>query len=173
MQSGRCLGGVTSSFRASESDVRQFSWVVWRCVFVWFWGVFWWWFTVAQAAALDAFAWFWGLFWWWCAVADAAAWDASGGISPGRCLGGVTSSLRASESDVRHFSWVVWRCVFVWLWGVFWWWFTVAQAAALDAFAWCWSLFRGWFAVAEAATLDADASGPIFSRCSLVVALAV
>ena len=26
---------------------------------------------------------------------------------------------------------------------------------------------------AEAATLDADASGPIFSRCSLVVALAV
>ena len=27
--------------------------------------------------------------------------------------------------------------------------------------------------VAEAATLDADASGPIFSRCSLVVALAV
>ena len=53
MQSGRCLGGViTSSFRASESDVRQFSWVVWRCVFVWFWGVFCWWFTVAQAAAL-------------------------------------------------------------------------------------------------------------------------
>ena len=38
---------------------------------------------------------------------------------PGRCLGGVTSSLRASESDVRHFSWVVWRCVFVWFWGVF------------------------------------------------------
>ena len=38
MQSGRCLGGViTSSFRVSESDVRQFSWVVWRCVFVWFW----------------------------------------------------------------------------------------------------------------------------------------
>ena len=34
------LGGVTSSFRASESDVRHFSWVVWRCVFVWFWGVF-------------------------------------------------------------------------------------------------------------------------------------
>ena len=25
---------------ASESNVRQFSWVVWRCVFVWFWGVF-------------------------------------------------------------------------------------------------------------------------------------
>ena len=41
MQSGRCLGGVIpSSFRASESNVRQFSWVVWRCVFVWFWGVF-------------------------------------------------------------------------------------------------------------------------------------
>ena len=41
MQSGRCLGSViTSSFRASESNVRQFSWVVWRCVFVWFWGVF-------------------------------------------------------------------------------------------------------------------------------------
>ena len=37
MQSGRCLGGVTSSFRASESDVTHFSWVVWRCVFVWFW----------------------------------------------------------------------------------------------------------------------------------------
>ena len=111
-----------SSLRASESDVRHFSWVVWRCVFVWFWGVLWWWFTVAEAAALDAFAWFWGLFWWWCAVAEAAAWDASGGISPGRCLGGVTSSflfssLRASESDVRHFSWVVWRCVFVWFWG--------------------------------------------------------
>ena len=30
--------------------------------------------------------------------------------SAGRCLGGVTSSFRASESDVRHFSWVVWRC---------------------------------------------------------------
>ena len=40
-RSGRCLGSViTSSFRASESNVRQFSWVVWRCVFVWFWGVF-------------------------------------------------------------------------------------------------------------------------------------
>ena len=26
------------------------------------------------------------------------------------CLGGVTSSFRASESDVMHFSWVVWRC---------------------------------------------------------------
>ena len=95
-------------------------------------------------------------------------------MQSGRCLGSViTSSFRASESNVRQFSWVVWRCVFVWFWGVFWWWFTVAQAAALDAFAWCWSLFRGWFAVAEAATLDADASGPIFSRCSLVVALAV
>ena len=36
--------------------------------------------------------------------------------SPGRCLGGVTSSFRASESDVRHFSWVVWRCVFATPW---------------------------------------------------------
>ena len=63
--------------------------------------------------------------------------------------------------------------VFAWFWGVFGWWFAVAEAAALDAFAWCWSLFRWWFAVAEAATLDADASGPIFSRGSLVVALAV
>ena len=40
-------------------------------------------------------------------------WDASGGISPGRCLGGVTSSFRASESNIREFSWVVWRCVSV------------------------------------------------------------
>ena len=160
--------GVTSSFRASESDVRHFSWVVWRCVFVWFWGGFWWWFAVAEAGAWDAsggispgrclggvtssfrasesdvrhfswvvwrcvFVWFWGGFWWWFAVAEAAAWDASGGISPGRCLGGVTSSFRASESDVRHFSWVVWRCVFVWFWGGFWWWFAVAEAAAWDA----------------------------------------
>ena len=150
---GRCLGGVTSSFRASESDVRQFSWVVWRCVFVWFWGGFWWWFAVAEAAAWDAsggispgrclggvtssfrasVVWFWGGFWWWFAVAEAAAWDASGGISPGRCLGGVTSSFRASESDVRQFSWVVWRCVFGWFWGGFWWWFAVAEAAAWDA----------------------------------------
>ena len=36
--------------------------------------------------------------------------------SLGRCLGGVTSSFRASESDVRHFSWVVWRSVFATPW---------------------------------------------------------
>ena len=80
---------------------------------------------------------------------------------------------RAKEVTLIVIFWVVSRCVFAWFWGVFGWWFAVAEAAALDAFAWCWSLFRGWFAVAEAATLDADASRPIFSRCSLVVALAV
>ena len=32
--------------------------------------------------------------------------------SPGRCLGGVDSALRASDSDVTLFSWVVWRCNF-------------------------------------------------------------
>ena len=56
-----------------------------------------------------------------------------------------SSFFRASESDVRHFSWAVWCCVFclvfVRFWGVIRWWFTVAEAAALDAFACCWSLF--------------------------------
>ena len=97
MQSGRCLGSViTSSFRASESNVRQFSW--------------------CGAAFLSGFG----------ACSD-------GGLllrkrlrtyllqmQSGRCLGSViTSSFRASESNVRQFSWVVWRCVFVWFWGVF------------------------------------------------------
>ena len=58
---------------------------------------------------------------------------------------------RAKEVTLIVIFWVVSRCVFAWFWGVFGW----------------------WFAVAEAAALDADASGPIFSRCSLVVALAV
>ena len=61
MQSGRCLGSViTSSFRASESNVRQFSWVVWRCVSGFGacsdGGL------LLRAAALDAFAWCWSLF---------------------------------------------------------------------------------------------------------------
>ena len=97
-------------------------------------------------------------------------------LASGLCIYPPTPSFqgeRAKEVTLIVIFWVVSRCVFAWFWGVFGWWFAVAEAAALDAFAWCWSLFRWWFAVAEAATLDADASGPIFSRCSLVVALAV
>ena len=49
----------SSFFKASESDVRHFSWAVWRCVFVWFLSGF----GACSdggllAAALDAFAWF-------------------------------------------------------------------------------------------------------------------
>ena len=36
-------------------------------------------------------------------------------MQSGRCLGGVIIFFFwASESDVRHFSWAVWCCVFVW-----------------------------------------------------------
>ena len=102
MQSGRCLGSViTSSFRASESNVRQFSWVVWRCVFVWFWRVL----MVVYCCGSGCFG---------------CVWTHLLQLQSGRCLGSViTSSFRASESNVRQFSWVVWRCVFVWFWGVF------------------------------------------------------
>ena len=44
--------------RAKEVTLIVIFWVVSRCVFAWFWGVFGWWFAVAEAAALDAFAWF-------------------------------------------------------------------------------------------------------------------
>ena len=64
--------------RAKEVMLIVIFWVVSRCVFAWFGGVFCWWFAVAAQS--------------------------------GRCLGGVTSSsFRAAESDVREFSWVVWR----------------------------------------------------------------
>ena len=134
MQSGRCLGNViTSSFRASESNVRQFPWVVWRCV--------------------------WSLPWRWCRGAFEGGsplrkrlhwirciWTHLLQMQSGRCLGSViTSSFRASESNVRQFSWVVWRCVFVWFLG----------------------------RVLMVVYCCGSGCGPIFSRCSLVVALAV
>ena len=172
MQSGRCLGNViTSSFKASESNVRQFSWVVWRCV----WSLPWRWCRGAFEGGSPLRK---RLHWmrciWthllqmrsgrclgsvitssfrasernvrqfsWCGAAFLSGFGAcsDGGLllrkrlrpyllqmQSGRCLGSViTSSFRASESNVRQFSWVVWRCVFVWFWGMFWWWFTVAE----------------------------------------------
>ena len=163
MHSGRCLGSViASSFRASESDVRQFSWVrvdaaflsgfgacsdgrlllrkrlLW-ITFAWCWSLFRGWFAVAEAATLDADAsWthlladaVWSLPWRWCRGAFEGGsplrkrlhwmrciWTHLLQMQSGRCLGSViTSSFRASESDVRQFSWVVWRCVFVWFLG--------------------------------------------------------